>query len=150
MSIKHRLKIFLSFFVAFLALLLFYFSIVTAVSGWQFAKAQFFAFWYFLVALAAGFGVQIGLYTYLKQEVKTINAAISGKPLAVTGTTSTLAMISCCSHHLANIIPILGIAGALTIVAQYQIQLFWVGLAFNALGIAYIINKIIKFRKQTR
>ena len=69
------------------------------------------------------------------------------KTLAATGTTSTLAMISCCAHYLANIVPILGIAGALSIVAQYQIKIFWIGLFFNILGIVFITDKIIKFRK---
>lgn len=142
-------KIIFNAFAAVILLLLFYFSIVTAVSGWQFAKAQFSIYWYFLVSLATGFGVQIGLYTYLKQKIKNRNAAISGKPLVITGTTSTLAMVSCCAHYLANIIPLLSIAGALTIVAQYQIQLFWVGLLFNVFGIAYMANEIIKFEKQS-
>lgn len=142
-------KVFLNAFAAVALLLLFYFSIVTAVSGWQFAKSQFSTFWYFLLSLSLGFGIQIGLYTYLKQEIKNRNAAISGKPLVITGATSTFAMISCCSHYLANIIPLLGIAGALTIISQYQIQLFWVGLLFNIFGIAYIADKIIKLKKKS-
>jgi len=131
-----------------LALLAVYFSITAFISGWNFALQQFFQFWYFVIGLAFGFGIQIGLYTYLKQEIKSRNAAFSGKALAVTGATSTLAMVSCCAHYLVNIIPILGVAGALTIISQYQIQLFWVGLIFNVFGIAYIANKIIKFKKQ--
>lgn len=70
----------------------------------------------------------------------------SGKVLAVSGTTSTAAMISCCAHYLVNIAPVLGIAGALSIIAQYQIQLFWVGLAFNLGGIVFIANKLFKFK----
>ncbi|MEK7161536.1 MAG: hypothetical protein AAB729_02495 [Patescibacteria group bacterium] len=71
-----------------------------------------------------------------------------GKTLAVTGTTSTLSMISCCAHYLANIIPILGVAGALSVVAQYQVQFFWVGLLFNLFGIIYIARKVINFHQQ--
>lgn len=131
-----------------LALLAVYFSITAFVSGWNFALQQFSQFRYFVIGLALGFGVQIGLYTYLKQEIKNRNMAFSGRALAFTGTTSTLAMVSCCAHYLANIIPILGVAGALTIISQYQIELFWVGLIFNALGVTYIANRIIKFKKQ--
>lgn len=132
-----------------LALLAVYFSTTAFISGWNFALQQFSQFWYFIVGLAFGFGFQIALYFYLKQEIKNRNMEFSGKALAVTGTTSTLAMVSCCAHYLANIIPILGIAGSFAIIAQYQIQLFWVGLIFNAFGIAYITNKIIKFKKQS-
>jgi len=132
------------------SLLIVYFTAVSLISDMGYAVSQFRQFWYFIVALAIGFGIQIGLYTYLKQEIKNRNATISGKTLAVTGTTSTLAMVSCCAHYLANIIPILGIAGALTIIAQYQIKLFWIGLIFNALGIAHIADKIIKIKKYSK
>ena len=130
---------------ASLLLVGFYFFIITLISGWHFAKSQFFDFWYYIVSLAVGFGLQISLYVYLK-EVQH-NQRGSGKVLAVSGTTSTVAMISCCAHYLVNLIPILGIAGALSLVAQYQIQLFWVGLAFNIGGIFYIANRLLKFKK---
>lgn len=128
-------------------LLAVYFTIVSLISGVEFAQDQFAQFWYFVVSLAVGFGTQMTLFTYLKQSIKNHNMAAPGRTVAVTGTTSTLAMISCCAHYLANIVPILGIAGFLTVVAQYQVQLFWIGLAFNLAGILYISNKIIKFHK---
>ncbi len=128
------------------SLLAVYFLVLTIVSGWSFATEQFSDFWYFIVGLALGFGIQIGLFVYLKGLVH--GGGGGGKVLGVTGTTSTAAMISCCTHYLANLLPILGIAGAVTFVAQYQVELFWVGLLFNFLGILYIINRIIRFRKQ--
>lgn len=120
-----------------------YFVVLTFVSGWSFALSQFSDFWYFIVALAAGFGVQIGLYTYLRNLIKGMHG--EGKVLGVTGTTSTAAMISCCTHYLANLLPILGTVGIVTFVAQYQVEFFWVGLLFNIGGIVYIGSKIIKF-----
>lgn len=128
-------------------LLAVYFTIVSLVSGWEFAQDQFRQFWFFVVSLAVGFGIQIGLYSYLRQEIHAMHMKAPSRTVAVTGTTSTLAMISCCAHYLANIIPILGIAGALSIVGQYQKELFWVGLAFNAAGIAYIARKVYQFQK---
>ena len=120
-----------------------YFVVLTLVSGWNFAQGQFSSFWFFIISLAVGFGIQVGLYVYLKNLI----ADGSGKMLGVTGTTSTAAMISCCMHYLANLLPILGIAGAVTFVTQYQVQLFWVGLLFNIGGIAYMAGKIITFKK---
>jgi len=131
--------------LASLGLLAFYFTIVTLISGWGFAREQFEQFWYFLISLAIGFGVQVGLYIYLKNLVR--NQEPNGKVLAATGTTSTVTMISCCSHYLVNLLPFLGVAGLVTIVSQYQVELFWIGLAFNLSGIAYMLNKIIKFSK---
>ncbi len=121
-----------------------YFAILTLVSGRGFAQTQFSQFWYFIVSLAVGFGIQIGLYMYLRGLIKGMHG--EGKVLGVTGTTSTAAMISCCTHYLANLLPILGTVGIVTFVAQYQVELFWVGLFFNLGGIVYIANKVIKFK----
>lgn len=148
METEQNTNFFRNPFLATLSLLILYFAIVTLVSGFKFALSQFESYWYFLVSLAVGFGIQVGLYTYLKYLVRRSHMVMKDKTVAVTGTTSTLAMISCCAHYLANIVPILGIAGALTIVAQYQTEIFWVGLAFNLFGIAFISRKIIKFKKQ--
>ena len=118
-----------------------YFAVLTWVSGWSFAQIQFSQFWYFIVSLAVGFGIQIGLYVYLRQLVKEGSAAM----LEVTGTTSTAAMISCCAHYLVNLLPILGVAGVVTFVTAYQVELFWVGILFNLFGILYITGRVIKF-----
>lgn len=122
-----------------------YFVILTLVSGWGFAQYQFFQFWYFIVSLALGFGIQIGLYVYLRGLIRGMHGG--GKVLGVTGTTSTAAMISCCTHYLANLLPVLGTVGIVTFVAQYQVELFWIGLLFNLGGIVYIASKVFKFKQ---
>ncbi len=131
---------------ALFAILSIYFLILSLVSGWSFALEQFIQFWYYIVSLAFGFGIQFGLYSYLKEIVKQQGS--TGKVLATTGATSTTAMISCCAHYLTNILPILGVTGAITFVSQYQIQFFWVGLIFNFMGIFYMINRILKFSEK--
>lgn len=130
-----------------LGLLGVYFSILTAVSGWTFALDQFAAFWHFIVSLALGFGIQVGLFSYLRRAIRSHCA--SGRVLAVSGTTSTAAMISCCAHYLTNILPVIGAAGLITVVSQYQLEFFWVGLAANAAGIAYMANKVARFATAT-
>ena len=122
-----------------------YFAVLTLISGWSFAQSQFASFWYFIVSLAVGFGIQIGLYSHLRGLVNGIGG---GKMLGVTGTTSTAAMILCCTHYLSNLLPILGVAGVVTFVAQYQTELFWVGILFNLGGIAYMIKAILALKRQ--
>jgi Cu+-exporting ATPase len=122
-----------------------YFAVLTFVSGWSFAQIQFADYWYFIVSLAAGFGVQIALYQHIKSLVHSGKGM--GKVVGVSGTTSTAAMISCCAHYLVNLLPILGITGLVSFVAQYQVKLFWVGIFFNIAGIVYMISKIIKLKK---
>jgi len=126
---------------ALVSLLTVYFGVVSLISGMNFAIEQFGKFWYFIVPLALGFGIQVGLYIYLKNLVGQHGA--SGKVVAVSGTTSTAAMVSCCAHYLTNILPILGVTGFLALVAEYQIELFWLGLAFNVVGVIYISSKVI-------
>lgn len=121
------------------ALLGAYFALLAALSGWSFAMEQFRQFWGYVLALSAGFGLQVALFVRLRAVVRQPG---SRAVVAASGTTSTAAMISCCTHYLANVAPIVGAAGVVTFVAQYQIELFWTGLAFNAAGIAYIGSKL--------
>lgn len=128
--------------LAFGTLLAVYFASLTLVSGWSFTVSQFSEFWFYIVPLAAGFGVQVALYVRLRQVIS--RAASSGTVLAASGTTSTAAMISCCAHYLVNVAPVLGATGLVAFAAQFQVQLFWVGLAFNLAGIAYVGNRLFK------
>lgn len=125
-----------------LTLLVAYFVILTLVSGWEFAWDQFRAFWYYVIALTAGFGIQIGLFIYLRQVTRHSDA--TDKVVAISGATSTGAMIACCTHYLANVLPVLATTGIVALVAQYQVQLFWVGLAFNLAGILYVGRKAMQ------
>ncbi len=111
------------------------------MSGWEFVRTQFAAFWYFVVTLTVGFGIQIGLYSYLRRITRHGDA--SGKVVTVSGTTSAGAMISCCAHYLTNILPVLGATGLVAVVAQYQVGFFRVGLAFNIAGMLYVGHKVI-------
>ncbi len=124
-----------------LILLAFYFLILSLVSGWSYALLQFSSYWYFILALSIGFSIQVGLYVYLRTRVAEKAA---GNVVAVSGATSSLAMISCCSHYLINILPIIGTAGVITLISQYQTQIFWFGILANLIGIFYIIAKIRK------
>jgi P-type Cu+ transporter len=141
-----KLRAFISGLAAFAALVIIYFAVVGLLSGWAYAREQFATFGVYLVSLAAGFGVQVGLYTYLRQLVASADA--SKRVLAVSGTSSTAAMISCCAHYLVNILPVLGATGLVTLAAQYQVQFFWVGLAFNVAGVAYILSKVVPAAKE--
>lgn len=137
MTAYERTKVIAAGLAATTLLLGFYIGVLTIVSGYEFATAQFVEFWPYVVTLAIGFGAQVGLYLHLRQ-LSAAHQAHCGGAVAVSGTTSTVAMLACCTHYLANILPLLGVAGLVTFAAQYQLQFFWVGLGFNAAGFAYI------------
>lgn len=141
-----KLRAFINGLVALAALVGLYFTVVGLLSGMAYAREQFATYGVYLVSLAAGFGVQVGLYTYLRRLVASDSA--SKHVVAISGTSSTAAMISCCAHYLVNILPVLGATGLVTLAAQYQVQFFWVGLAFNLAGIAYILSKVVPAAKE--
>lgn len=130
---------------ATLVMLAVYFAVLTFVSGWGFAQKQFGMYWYFIVSLAVGFGIQIALYRSIKSLVHEGQGM--NKVVGVSGATSTAAMISCCAHYLVNLVPILGVTGIVTFATQYQVKLFWVGLAFNIAGILYMADRISKITR---
>lgn len=117
-----------------------YFGVLALVSGWSFTVSQFTEFWPYIVALAVGFGAQVGLYLYLRQL--SAERHLAHCAVAASGTTSTAAMLACCTHYLTNVLPVLGATGLVTIVAQYQVEFFWLGLAFNAAGLSYVLWQV--------
>ena len=127
--------------LAFGVMLGLYFGTLALLSGWSFTVSQFEEFWYYILPLAAGFGIQVGLFVRLRQLVS--QSSQSKTVVAASGTTSAAAMISCCAHYLVNVAPLLGAAGLVTFAAQFQSEIFWVGLLFNFAGIAYIGNKLL-------
>lgn len=127
-------------------LLVIYFGALTLVSGWSFAVVQFAQFWYYILLLAVGFGIQVGLFIRLRQIIG--QAGQSGAVMATSGTASTAAMVSCCAHYLATVAPVLGATGLVTFATQFQVELFWVGLLFNFAGIVFIGDKVLKASRE--
>ena len=132
--------------VAFVAMMALYFGVLTMVSGWSFTVAQFIQYWYYILPLSVGFAVQVGLFARLRELVMGVSGTKT--VMAASGTTSAAAMVSCCAHYLVNLAPILGAVGLVTFVSQYQVQFFWVGLAFNAVGLAYIGKRLAAAAKE--
>ncbi len=120
-------------FLGFLLLFGFFATIVTVLGGVDEVSRQLSNYGIYIFILAIGFGVQVGIYTHIKK---------SGKALAATGSTSGLAMISCCSHYLVSFLPVLGLTGISGIVSAYQTEIFLAGIFMNFLGILYLISKI--------
>lgn len=128
------------------ALLGLYFGALTALSGWEFTASEFQKYWYFIVPLALGFGVQVALFSRLRVLARSTHD--SGTVVAASGTTSTAAMVSCCAHYLVNVAPVLGATGLVAFAAQFQVEFFWVGLAFSAVGIAFVLSRVLKGERE--
>jgi P-type Cu+ transporter len=132
--------------LAMLALLSLYFGALTLVSGWEFTRSEFSRYWYFVLPLAFGFGAQVALFARLRTLAG--KSKESGTVVAASGTTSTAAMVSCCAHYLVNVAPVLGATGLVAFAAQFQVELFWLGLVFSAGGVAFVLNRLLKAEKE--
>lgn len=129
--------------VATLLILGFGYGIVAVFSGSTFALKQLHVYWYYNVPLAIGFGFQVGAYVYMRQTMKMASAS----SLAVSGTTSGVAMAACCAHHVTDVLPLLGVAGVISGLGQYQRQFFWIALGFNLIGVAYAMSRLMTVKR---
>lgn len=122
-------------------LLFVYFAVLTTFNGFDHALSQFGEIWYLIIPLAAGFGAQIGLYTYTKNYAK---AASCKKEFAASGTVSTGSMVACCIHHAADVLPFVGLSGTLIFFADYQSFFLVLGILSNVIGITMMLGIIQK------
>jgi hypothetical protein len=124
--------------LAALALLIFYISIITLAQSWEHAIEQLTTDWGFVSVIMAGFGTQVGLYTFLRG---LHSHTVAGGVVASTGT-STVAMLACCAHHLTEVFAIFGLSGATIFLINYKMPLLWLGIVMNLFGILYLLRKI--------
>lgn len=122
------------------AMIALYLGLLTLVSGWEFLIGELELYWPYIAALASGFGLQAGLVVYLRRIVA---GAHGTTVIATSGGTSGAAMLSCCTHYLANLLPVLGATGLVGLIGEYQREIFWVGIAANAAGLLYIGNRVV-------
>lgn len=115
-------------------ILFFYILVLTIFQGADFALLNFRKLWYWVIPLATGFGIQIGLYSSIIHTA-TINAEI-----ATSGGVSGGSMVACCTHFILNAIPILGLSGLATFLMAYQKWFFALGIASNILGVFILVK----------
>jgi len=106
---------------------------------------QFLDFKYWLIPLLAGFGIQTGLFWFLRLQNKS-TGAISKSAIATGAGTSTIAMVACCAHHLVDFLPLLGFSAAALFLTQYQTYFFLLGIVSNIGGILFMSYRIRKHR----
>lgn len=92
----------------------------------------------------------MALYTILRKRlfVPVMNTGSSGALTGASGTTSTLAMVACCAHHVADVLPILGLTAAATFLANYQTAFMLVGLGTTLVGITVMLSILIRERRK--
>ncbi|MBI2911645.1 MAG: hypothetical protein HYY05_05845 [Chloroflexi bacterium] len=123
-------------------LLAFYLGVISLVQDWPHALQQLAEDRWFVAAIAAGFGTQVGLFTHLRGLHARMSAGGSAGGLAASTGTGTAAMLACCAHHLADVLPLLGASGAAIFLNAYKTPLLGLGIAMNLAGVAYLVWQI--------
>lgn len=132
---------------ASLAMLAVYFVIVGLAQGWTQAVVLLGQDKFLIAPITAGFGAQVGLFSYLRAIIRVRmrgSAAMTG----ASGGMSTAVMVACCAHRVADLLPFLGLSGAAVFLAAYRVPFMVFGLAVSLAGISLMVRRIIKYRAQ--
>jgi copper chaperone CopZ len=127
-------------------LMLLYLALVTLAEGWNHALDLLLEDAWLVGPIMVGFGVQVGLYSYLKTALHVAGRG-TGALTGAGGGASTAAMVACCAHHVTDVLPLLGLTTAATFLAEYRVPFMLVGLAMNLIGIGVISFLIIRQRR---
>ncbi len=99
--------------------------------------------WFLVLPIVAGFGVQVGLVSELRRRHRLHGAALAAG--AAGSGASTVGMVACCAHHLADLAPFLGAGAAAAFLADYRVPFMVVGLGVNGVGIAVAARRLRRF-----
>lgn len=142
--------------VATLAMVGMYLAILTVFQDWKHATEQLTADRWIVLLVALGFGVQIGLYTYLRVLIHGAQAASATAATGAGAGTSTLGMVACCAHHLTDLAPLVALAGAsslsgaISFLTEYKYAFIGLGLVMNAIGMVVTLRTIRKSREHLK
>ena len=127
-----------------------YFGILTWAQGWDSALAIFQPNRWFVIPIWITFGIQAALYSILRFRlfVPTTSTANTGAVMGTSGGTSVTAMVACCLHHVADVLPVLGLSAAATFLTRYQRPFMLIGLGMNLVGV--LVMLIILYREHKK
>lgn len=122
---------------AALLLLVVYGSLIALVQGVEHALDQTSRLWYWVVALAGGFGLQVGLFSFIRQSLQERRGTAA---VAASGGVSAGSMAACCAHHLSDVLPLLGLSGLAAFLVNYQVFFILAGVLSNLVGITIMLE----------
>jgi hypothetical protein len=118
-----------------------YMGIIALAEGLDHALDQTVELWYWVVGLIGGFGIQAGLFSFIRQSLRERKASATAS-VATSGGVSAGSMAACCAHHLTDVLPLLGLAGVAAFLASYQLLFIIIGVLSNLVGITIMLETI--------
>jgi len=125
----------------------FYLGLLTLVSDWNFAASQFAYYGGWILALAAGLGIQATLFSYIRNQLKDKTTTAAKTSLAGSGGMSTASMAACCAHYLVGFLPAFGLSFFSSVAAgfaKYQEELLFLAVISNIFAIVVLIKTMNK------
>ena len=122
-------------------LLIVYVGIITLAQGASHVLEQTGKLWFWLAILAAGFGVQAGLFSFIRQVLKERRKQATAS-LAASGGVSAGSMVACCAHHLGDVLPLIGVVGLTAFLVKFQTYFIILGVLSNVVGITVMLETI--------
>ena len=121
-----------------------YLGMNTLTADWYFARVQFSEYRWWILTLAIGLGIQVTLFTLFRAELRGRKMRAAKSTMAASGGMSATAMMACCSHYLATVVPALGVpflsAAAVASIAEYQTYFFLAGVLSCLVGIGLMLR----------
>jgi hypothetical protein len=90
--------------------------------------------WFLLAPILAGFGAQVGLVIELRRRRRALRTAAATGATGAAG--SSIGMVACCAHHVADLAPLVAATGAAAVLSAYRVWFMAVGLAVTLVGVA--------------
>ena len=125
----------------------FYFVVMTVAQGSEAAIELLEEDWYLVAPLVVGFGIQVALFWRIRQLEMGGEVRSARTVTGASGGLSGLSMLACCAHHLADLLPVLGVAGLAVFLAEYRQPLMGLGIASNLVGIAFMGRVLMRWRQ---
>lgn len=134
---------------AALVLALLYAVTLSLLNGAAYAWETFLALWYWMVPLVAGFALQVGLFGY-SRSLAGAGVSPHASGVVASGGASAVSMVACCAHHLTDVLPLVGLAGATLFLSSYQSLFLLAGVLSNVVGTAFLLGEMQEHRLYAR
>lgn len=126
------------------ALVAVYLGVLALANSLEHALTEFLRLWYWMTPIILGFAAQIGLFAYARGASGA--HAGHGRGVAASGGASTVSMVACCAHHLTDVLPLVGLAGAAFFLSAYQSLFLLLGVLSNLVGLVYLLGILRRHR----
>lgn len=138
-------RFFITGLMAGLALLVVYFFVLSAANSFSHAAENFSEMWYWILILAGGFGLQAGLYFFIRARIRLKQMKNPTAAVGASAGVSAGSMVACCLHHLVDVLPILGLSAAFLFLSEYQVLFIILGVLSNVVGVIFMLEIIKRY-----